>query len=609
MVEIKTIKMRRQSNQTPQNRRSMLGFGSATSKLKQQTNPPEMKKLQFSANRSSAKLNTTGGVGGAGKRWSSQGSHQQFKDPRPLTNRAFQKQLIEEILEFLMETGYPHQISAKILSAPTTKEFLRVFEHLYSLINSNFKMDGKFSEEIPRILKQLKYPYPLSKSAMFAIGSLHTWPALLGALHWLVNLIRTISDVDVEAMLFPLNSLEDENAMQQKKLFFEYFAQAYKEFMEGQDDFTEAYEELEKALMVQGRCSEEDHAYLMDEISMLEHELEALESEPDALEEASQTKAALEEQITRDEAEVEDLDEKEQVIGEQKKILYQELSEAGVNPGNLGDSQRQDELKHKSAEIKQQLEVFNAERERLEEQNNQREIKYSRTYNKSSAIIREYNNIAEELARKPFIKQYIGDTTIILNYDHTVKDMTKVNEFKEKLKPFLIKLSSKVSEDRYQVEAQNITEKDKQDQLQEVLIEKEQEASQLKLQLSNMEKYYEAHQESLDSAYLTASEKLHAQQEYLEKELKQSCEMIEQKTKEAELEKLEVDDRIKKYEATEDRFADFLFSYVQEIKNHQANVEGKVDGLNCMLREQIKQVQVEDENVPTTTTTNKQTEE
>lgn len=51
-------------------------------------------------------------------------------------------------------------------------------------------MEKKFEEEVPRILKSLSYPFTISKSAMFAIGSLHTWPTLLGALHWMVELIK-----------------------------------------------------------------------------------------------------------------------------------------------------------------------------------------------------------------------------------------------------------------------------------------------------------------------------------------------------------------------------------------------------------------------------------
>lgn len=102
-------------------------------------------------------------------------------------------------------------------------------------------MEKKFEEEVPRILKTLNYPFTISKSAMFAIGSLHTWPTLLGALHWMVELIRvsirsvdtyqrqlywtqwlqqkrlivsfsfqTVNTIDIEQVLFPLTFQEEE---------------------------------------------------------------------------------------------------------------------------------------------------------------------------------------------------------------------------------------------------------------------------------------------------------------------------------------------------------------------------------------------------------------
>ena len=75
-------------------------------------------------------------------RWSATGTT--TKDPRQLTNRSFQRQMIEEIMEFLNESGYPHVINVKILSAPTTKEFLRVFEVNRSALHCNFCMYFSF---------------------------------------------------------------------------------------------------------------------------------------------------------------------------------------------------------------------------------------------------------------------------------------------------------------------------------------------------------------------------------------------------------------------------------------------------------------------------------
>ena len=53
--------MSKKSLMTPQERRSMLGFGSAAAKLKQQHKKvPEQKRLTFSANRSRLQASTVG---------------------------------------------------------------------------------------------------------------------------------------------------------------------------------------------------------------------------------------------------------------------------------------------------------------------------------------------------------------------------------------------------------------------------------------------------------------------------------------------------------------------------------------------------------------------
>ena len=64
-----------------------------------------------------------------------------------------------------------------------------LFQFLYGFIDSSEKIGKKIEEEFPRLMRQLRYPFPIAKSAMFTIGSLHTWPSLLAALHWLVKLI------------------------------------------------------------------------------------------------------------------------------------------------------------------------------------------------------------------------------------------------------------------------------------------------------------------------------------------------------------------------------------------------------------------------------------
>lgn len=102
------------------------------------------------------------------------------KDPRPVSDKLFQRNCIKKLVEFLSEKLYPHSISDKLLQSPTSKDFFRIFEFLYGFLVPKFKLDKKPEEQIPKIFKQIGYPFMISKSQMFALGSPHTWPHISG---------------------------------------------------------------------------------------------------------------------------------------------------------------------------------------------------------------------------------------------------------------------------------------------------------------------------------------------------------------------------------------------------------------------------------------------
>ena len=49
---------------------------------------------------------------------------------------------------------------------------------------------GKIEDDVPALFKRLRYPFGISKSSLFAVGSPHTWPSLLAALTWLAELLN-----------------------------------------------------------------------------------------------------------------------------------------------------------------------------------------------------------------------------------------------------------------------------------------------------------------------------------------------------------------------------------------------------------------------------------
>jgi kinetochore protein NDC80 len=177
---------------------------------------------------------------------------------------------MKNLICYLTEHHYDQPISLKTLGSPSTKDFQSIFTFLLRRLDPNFQWTGKFEDEVPLILKRLRYPFTVSKSALYAVGSPHTWPTLLGCLTWLVELL--IYDVECSAFksdemkrimvaagvleqsekttnepVTDTNTDSEYRALAEEQIFFEYVSATYASFLAGSDDYEEFDAELEGA--------------------------------------------------------------------------------------------------------------------------------------------------------------------------------------------------------------------------------------------------------------------------------------------------------------------------------------------------------------------------
>jgi kinetochore protein NDC80 len=110
-------------------------------------------------------------------------------DPRPLADKTFMNSCIQALIEFLGERQYDHALSPKILKGPSKKDFTNIIQFLFRQIDPTFEFGLKFEEDVAAQFKILKYPFGISKTALVAVGSPHTWPALLGSIAWIIELL------------------------------------------------------------------------------------------------------------------------------------------------------------------------------------------------------------------------------------------------------------------------------------------------------------------------------------------------------------------------------------------------------------------------------------
>ena len=76
----------------------------------------------------------------------------------------------------------------------------------------------KFEEEVSLAFRTLGYPFPISKTGIVAVGSPHTWPALVAAIDWLLDVLSVVEveaahdwtdDLDTEEELYNVDSNAD----------------------------------------------------------------------------------------------------------------------------------------------------------------------------------------------------------------------------------------------------------------------------------------------------------------------------------------------------------------------------------------------------------------
>lgn len=149
-------------------------------------------------------------------------------DPRPLGDKNFLNACIRTVITYLSTHGYPYAVSPKILTSPTGKDFAQIVQFLFQRFDPSMKVFGKVEDEVPLFFKRLNYPFQISKSALFAVGSPHSWPSVLAALTWLVELLNYEEKAE-EAAADPAGpgSL-DSDRQRSERAFYEYVAGSYR---------------------------------------------------------------------------------------------------------------------------------------------------------------------------------------------------------------------------------------------------------------------------------------------------------------------------------------------------------------------------------------------
>ena len=217
------------------------------------------------------------------------------QDPR-IKDKSYLLSAIKKMISYLKRHGYdtsnfnPHKLVSHGVSGRDFNSIMtfliRRLDPSFNSASSNTRTDEpvmKFEEEVSLAFRTLGYPLPISKTGIVAVGAPHTWPALIAAIDWLVDMLCMveaespfdwIDDMDNTEELYSLES----NVERATRQFDAFLRAAFVAFLNGEED---RQQELEGELLEKFEMENQTLCAYMEEV---EGEFQALLGEVEVLE-------------------------------------------------------------------------------------------------------------------------------------------------------------------------------------------------------------------------------------------------------------------------------------------------------------------------------------
>ncbi|KAG6866081.1 hypothetical protein C0991_008833 [Blastosporella zonata] len=211
-------------------------------------------------------------------------SSQTLKDTRPLRDRQYQTKMRQEIVGYLQGVGF--EISMASLANITGKDFRAIFDFLILTLDPShpFSQGARFEDEFVPALKALRYPFAhqIDNKWLAAPASMHSWPSLLGVLHWLVEMCKLRGDylLSGHPTLQNPDDIPEEfdDPCDHRALAFDYFDQAYTVWLDLIDDFVEPNQYLEDRYARKNERVQTDLEEQTNRLNQVKAELHKLKS-------------------------------------------------------------------------------------------------------------------------------------------------------------------------------------------------------------------------------------------------------------------------------------------------------------------------------------------
>ncbi|KAF4546541.1 Hec ndc80p family protein [Lasiodiplodia theobromae] len=334
------------------------------------------------------------------------------QDPRRLKDPSVRSQMAQELSEYLTRNNFEmdmkHSLTHKSFTSPTQKDFNCMFQWLYHRIDPSYRFQKNIDQEVPPLLKQMRYPFEKSimKSQIAAVGG-NNWSTFLGLLHWMMQLSQMIEQY--ASGTYDEASMEAGFDVTGDKIIFQFLTDAYRDWLQVEDDAEdEADQVIQRHVQNMAARFDDANAAHLEQVRVLEAEHQALQDQIDELSKNGPRIAKLDEQIkileedrvkfenynNSMEAKVEKYQNRVKLLDDEIKKIEAELEEAEQEKTSL-----QAKVDEQGITI-QDIDRMNTERDRLQKSAESTNARLEETRRKIAEKELEATKKLDELERK-----------------------------------------------------------------------------------------------------------------------------------------------------------------------------------------------------------------
>lgn len=192
------------------------------------------------------------------------------------------------------EMEMKHQLSQNSIRSPTQKDFNYMFQWLYHRIDPSYRFLKNIDQEVPPILKQLRYPFEksITKSQIAAVGG-QNWSTFLGLLHWVMQLAQMLDGYG--SGQYDDACLEAGVDVGGDRVIFGFLSGAYRDWLSMDEDADDGEMDRVLAPHVENMAAAFEHSNskYLEELKILEAENKRLQDEIDHIEKSGPNVALL----------------------------------------------------------------------------------------------------------------------------------------------------------------------------------------------------------------------------------------------------------------------------------------------------------------------------